>query len=306
MTPLPCQALTGGASGRKRQIPARKRSRPQFCTDLRGSSTVLSPLTTTAGSTQDPWMVRLQWRFSMCEVPVAQQLRLDLYSPEHYSPEAFVASESNQRAWDAMQTPQDWISNALAIIGPEGTGKTHLAHVFADRHRAVWLEPSDPDRPDYDPLRGRLVVLDNADQADPETLFHLINLSQSDGGRLLLTARDHPVRWPSPIADLRSRLNALQVIELQKPDDHLLRVILERLFAQRAIRPSPELLAYLANRIERSVPAARTIVTELDEKSDGRAITRHLARMILDNRDEALQGALDFDDDDAAVTNPDG
>ncbi|MFN3229782.1 MAG: chromosomal replication initiator DnaA [Asticcacaulis sp.] len=237
---------------------------------------------------------------------MAQQLRLDLYSPEQYNPEAFVASVSNGRAWDAVQAPQGWISNALAIIGPEGTGKTHLAHVFADRHQAVWLEPSDPDRPDFERLRGRPVVLDNADQADPETLFHLINLSQSDGGRLLLTARDHPVSWPSPISDLRSRLNALQVIDLDKPDDGLLRVILERLFAQRAIRPSSELLAYLANRIERSVPAARTIVTDLDEKSDGRGITRHLARMILDNRDEALQGDLDFDNDDAAVTDPDG
>lgn len=237
---------------------------------------------------------------------MAQQLRLDLYSPEQYSPEAFVASVSNQRAWEALQTPQSWISHALAITGPEGTGKTHLAHVFAALHHAVWLEPSDPQRPDYEALRGRPVVLDNADQADPETLFHLINLSQSDGGRLLLTARDHPVLWPSPIADLRSRLNALQVIDLDKPDDRLLRVILERLFAQRAIRPSPELMAYLANRIERSVPAARTIVTELDEKSEGRAITRHLARMILDNRDEALQGDLDFFDDDAAAQELDG
>ena len=88
--------------------------------------------------------------------------------------------------------------------------------------------------------------------------------------------------------DLRSRLNAITVVELGAPDDAILRGLLVKLFQERNIRPPQDLLAYLARRMERSVPAAQTIVAALDEDGLGGDIAPYpasLARAAPEGRD---------------------
>jgi len=83
--------------------------------------------------------------------------------------------------------------------------------------------------------------------------------------------------------DLRSRLAALMVAELQTPDDVVLEGVLARYFRERNIRPRKNVLEYLVRRIERSAPAARAVVERIDvaAASDGRSVTRDLAREVL-------------------------
>jgi chromosomal replication initiation ATPase DnaA len=62
---------------------------------------------------------------------------------------------------------------------------------------------------------------------------------------------------------------------------------LVKLFRERDIRPSPELLTYLVSRIERSASAAEAVVAALDEAAaaEHRPVGRTLARELL--KDEA-------------------
>ena len=131
------------------------------------------------------------------------------------------------------------------------------------------------------------MLIENADRSDPESLFHLINMAAQPGAGLLLTARTAPVAWPSPLPDLRSRLNALPVAELGPPDDDLLERVLQKFFRERHIRPSDDVFAYLVRRMERSVPVALALVEKLDEASDAehRPVSRALARQILEEGD---------------------
>ena len=139
-------------------------------------------------------------------------------------------------------------------------------------------------------LQGRPVLLEDADQgASDETLFHLINMAGADGGGLLVTARTPPSAWPAALPDLRSRLNALPVAELPPPDDAILEGVLSKLFRERNIRPTDDLIPYLLRRIERSIPRAQEIVARLDEAADAeqRPVSRALARQILEIDGEA-------------------
>ena len=141
---------------------------------------------------------------------------------------------------------------------------------------------------DLEALEGAPVVVGVAGDADAGsvysvTLFHLITSATRPWGGLLLTARTLPATWPAGAPILRSRLNALPVAELGEPDDAVLRALLERFFRERNIRPSDDLLPYLAHRIERSVAKARDIVARLDATADAqqRPITTAPARQIL-------------------------
>jgi chromosomal replication initiation ATPase DnaA len=126
--------------------------------------------------------------------------------------------------------------------------------------------------------------VEDADRAPAgEPLFHLLNGAVQAGG-LLLTARARPSAWTTTLPDLRSRLNALPVAELEEPDDAVLTGVLQRLFAERSIRPPDDLIPYLVRRIERSVPHARAVVARLDDEAAAlhRPVTRALAREVLE------------------------
>jgi chromosomal replication initiation ATPase DnaA len=212
---------------------------------------------------------------------MARQLRLKLGQPASYAREAFVEGPSNAEAAAAIDAWPGWPGGALALVGPEGVGKTHLALAWAEAAGAVVL---DRRKPDLGAADGRPALLEDVDQGAPEkALFHLINLAARPGGGLLLTARSRPVGWTVALPDLRSRLNALYVAEIEEPDDVVLEGLLRKFFKARNIRPAPEVYAYLLRRIERSAVTARDVVARLDEAPDElKPVSRVLARQLLE------------------------
>lgn len=218
---------------------------------------------------------------------MARQLRLRLDRPAVYSRDEFVAGPSNATAAAAVDAWPAWIGGALAVVGPEGSGKSHLAHAWAMRAQAVVLDRADADVP---ATAGRAVLIEDVDRGVPdEALFHLINMAARDGHGLLLTARKAPTLWPTQLPDLRSRLNALPVVEIEAPDDTVLEGVLRRFFRARNIRPPEEVYPYLLRRMSRSIPDAAEIVRRLDEAGDTelKPVTRVLARQILEGEADA-------------------
>lgn len=196
---------------------------------------------------------------------MGRQLRLKLDRALPPTRSEFVVSACNGEAVAALDRPDEWPNAALALVGPEGSGKSHLA--------AIWVAQT-PDA----------VLIEDADQEPAgEALFHALNAAPL-GAPLLLTARTRPAAWSAALPDLRSRLNALTVVELAEPDDAVLSGVLARLFRERSIRPPDDLIPYLVRRIGRSVPEARAVVDRLDEAAlaDGRPVSRALAREVLE------------------------
>ncbi|TAJ74349.1 MAG: chromosomal replication initiator DnaA [Phenylobacterium sp.] len=213
---------------------------------------------------------------------MARQLRLSLGREGPPSFDDFARGPSNADAVAAVQAWPAWRDGCLALVGPKGAGKSHLARAWAEAAGALIL---DPKTPDVIAAAGRPVLLEDADRGvSTEGLFHLINLAARPGGGLLLTARTLPATWPTALPDLRSRLNALPVAEIGPPDDEVLEGVLRRFFRDRNIRPPAEVYPYLLARMSRSIPDAAEIVRRLDEAGDAgfRPVTRVLARQILD------------------------
>jgi chromosomal replication initiation ATPase DnaA len=199
----------------------------------------------------------------------------------------FIVSDRNREAAAAVDSWPNWPGGRLALIGPEGSGKSHLAMGWAARTGAFVVGP-----PALDLARLPVgpILLEDADRGGvaDDALFHLINRADA-GGSLLITARTPPRLWMAQLPDLRSRLNALFTVEIGAPDDALLESLLLRFFRDRHIRPDPDLLPYLLRRMERSATAAHALVARLDEAADllRRPVTRALAREVLGADDSA-------------------
>jgi len=213
---------------------------------------------------------------------MARQLRLSLGREGLNSFDDFARGPSNADAVEAVRAWPAWRDGCLALVGPKGVGKSHLARAWAEAADALVL---DPEAPDVEAAAGRPVLLEDADRGvSTEGLFHLINLAARPGGGLLLTGRTLPATWPTALPDLRSRLNALPVVEIGPPDDTVLEGVLRKFFRERNIKPPEEVYPYLLARMARSIPDAAEIVRRLDEAGDEgfRPVTRVLARQILD------------------------
>lgn len=204
-------------------------------------------------------------------IDTPRQIPLDLPWPRHdrASRADFAVTESNLEAVGFLENWQEWPDGRLALVGPEGCGKTHLAMVWAQETGATFVEG---DMAARDLAASECVVFEDCDRrlTTPEAefaLFHLLNILREEGGKILMTARTPPARWPVRLPDLVSRLSAVTVAQIGSPDDELLEHLVVKLFADRDVVIKDRLATYIAKRIERNSAAIESAVAALDARS---------------------------------------
>lgn len=196
----------------------------------------------------------------------------------------FLVAPCNEAAVAWIDRWPDWPAPGLALYGPRGSGKSHLAAVWQARSGAAAISPAALAQ---GRLEARCAVCEEpgrlAERAAAEALFHLYNRIAAAGGHLLLTGTAPPARWPVALADLRSRLNALPAVEIKAPDDAVLAGLFAKLFRDRQLAVAGDVILYLVPRIERSCAAVARAVETLDRAAlaQRRPITLALARATL-------------------------
>jgi len=223
---------------------------------------------------------------------MARQLTFDLPGQPALGRGDFFVSPGNAAAVEAVQGWHDWPQGKLVLVGPQGAGKTHLAHVWAAICDARIVAAGDLAGADVAALAGGPVAVEDADglagdAAGEEALFHLHNMVLAQGQPLLITAQTPPARWGLTLPDLASRMQGSALVSLAAPDDALLAAVLVKLFSDRQIAVEPGVIGYLTDRMERSFAEAGRLVEALDRAalSEKRRITKVLARQVLGDGD---------------------
>ncbi len=219
-----------------------------------------------------------------------RQIPLDLGSRHAFERTNFHIGQSNSDAVGWIDRWPNWPAPILILQGAAASGKSHLAAVWQDKANASIVKPEMLPCTSAQELfkLGDSLVLDGLDPwlGDREaetTLFHLYNMLKEDQKTMLITMRMAMAQSDFVIDDLASRFRAAPSVTIHAPDDMLLASVLIKLFSDRQLRVSNDVISYLLPRMERSFAAAREVVEKADHMalSEKRAISVPLMRKVL-------------------------
>lgn len=221
-----------------------------------------------------------------------EQIPFDLGHRQAYAREDIWVSSANAAAvawidkWPAWQQ-----GSGLVLHGPSASGKTHLLRIWQKMSGAPDLTPENWPRLADMPSA---VAVDDADRlighaVSEEWLFHLLNAAKEAGGHVLLTSARPPQELSLLLPDLRSRLLALPAVAVGVPDEALLAIVLAKMFSDRQIFVTQDVIDFIMPRIRRSFEAVRAVANEIDRQAmaQKRPVTVPLVRDIL-NRQEKI------------------
>jgi chromosomal replication initiation ATPase DnaA len=216
-----------------------------------------------------------------------RQLAFALPHAESLTRDNFLEGPANAAGLALIDSWPDWPNRIMLLVGPEGSGKSHLAAIWAEEAgaRSTTAHALTAAAVPGALATGALVVEDlRSADLDERALFHLMNLAREDEAFVLITARAPPA-FQIELRDLRSRLRAIPTVALLPPDDQLFRALIVKFCADRQLAVDESVVSYLATRIERSYAAVRQAVELLDTEALrlGRPVTRALAAELLRN-----------------------
>jgi hypothetical protein len=193
------------------------------------------------------------------------QIALPFEWPADEHERDFILSDANRMAARHLEHWALWPVMATIVTGPRKSGRSMLGRIFAKK------------------TGGRLI--DDAERAGEEALFHAWNRAQEEHRPLILIADAAPPVWRIRLPDLRSRLSATPHVAIAEPDDALAAALIEKLVVARGLAPPPDLARYLLPRIERTYVSIHRIVDALDELAlaTRHRITLPLARKALES-----------------------
>lgn len=223
---------------------------------------------------------------------MSEQLTFDLPMRTALGRGDFFVSNSNALALALIEDWVNWPSGKHTLCGPKGSGKTHLAFVWAEQSGATIIKATDVREEAVPDLASAPVAVEDmhevaGNHAQETALFHLHNMALAQGTPILFTGRNAVQHWGLTLNDLVSRLQGTRCATLEYPDDALFFALLAKLFADRQMFPTPDVLQYLVTRLERSFAAAQDTVALLDQRglAEKRALTRSFVAQTLSRTD---------------------
>jgi chromosomal replication initiation ATPase DnaA len=218
---------------------------------------------------------------------VPEQLVLNLPHRPALALEDFLVGASNEAAVALVDGWPNWTARAAIVVGPTGSGKSHLTNVWRLKSGAGSLVASSlTEEAVAEMERTGAIAIEDLDRgiSDERVFFHLLNLTKEKGYALLATSRTAPGDLSVALPDLRSRLRALPMVRIDPPGDDVLKAVLVKLFTDRQLTPEPHVITHLALHMERSFEAALQLVESCDQLalSRQRSVTRAIAAEALE------------------------
>ncbi|MGI4775820.1 MAG: HdaA/DnaA family protein [Janthinobacterium lividum] len=195
------------------------------------------------------------------------QYTFHLEATDQYHLDDFIVSSSNLKAYCIIQQwPISWghlpYPNSVLIHGPSSSGKTYLTKIWQNRSKAYLLNKEEIF--DSKALYSNCsFIMEDIEQWEEKQLFHYFNWISTNNKSLLLTTSNNISNFK--LNDLSSRINSLTHIEIEAPDQELIKIFLFKLFSNHSIKTSSQVQEYLMAILPRNLNEIIKFVVDINE-----------------------------------------
>ena len=197
------------------------------------------------------------------------QLLLDFDHKIEFNEHDYYVSKSNYFAFNLIQNWTKWEKKILNIYGDTFSGKTHLAKIFQNKSKALYLTNNDVNEEIFKKIKlSECIVIDDFEKIKNENLLYsLFNLIYQDNKYLLILSNRAISDIDYSLDDLNSRAKNCIFAQIENPDDDLIFAIIVKSFSDRQIKLEKKFLEYIIKRIERSYGKIYEFIYKVDELS---------------------------------------
>jgi chromosomal replication initiation ATPase DnaA len=203
-------------------------------------------------------------RFVQAPLPVVWSLP--------YRQGEFVVTDCNSYAFEWLEKwPFKIHENFACLVGEKSSGKTNLAMIWAKRADAHVFNAKDKLFERWlgilSDSNEKYFVLDDADEIDDDILlFYIYNSVKEKSAYMLFTAKTPPIKWDLKIADIRSRMLTISVLNIQKPNDEAAEKIIKQMLRMRGIDAPTCVVEYIMVRSERTYESINSWINKIDSQ----------------------------------------
>jgi chromosomal replication initiation ATPase DnaA len=186
-------------------------------------------------------------------------LRDDIYKKHKY-----IISESNKKLALRLSSLSLWSDDKFLILnGEKHSGKTHSSYFFTESNNGIVINHiTCEDIYDQDKIcNADCVAIDNIEYFEDIILFHVINYLKTKKVSVLLTCTNSIDIFK--LKDLKSRLNSMSQISIEKPDNFLTQAIFSKILSDYDIKLNEKVLEYILPRLEHSFSAINSLIDKL-------------------------------------------
>ena len=189
-------------------------------------------------------------------------------------------ADNNRQLVTRLNQIQGQSDAFIYVWGATDTGKTHLAQALCHQANLAQLSTAylPLENPQLAPLMLEgmgtmdVICIDNLENvvSKPDWelgLFNLYNQLKAEHKSLADFSHAAPFSLPIQLADLQSRLSAMEIYKLEGLQDHQKVELFKQRAANRGLDISEEVIRYIFSRHSRSLADLMTILERLDHFS---------------------------------------
>ena len=197
------------------------------------------------------------------------QLILKFPSEKAFKKEDYYVSQSNQEAYDFINSWPRWIKRIVNIFGPSGSGKTHLVNILKNKTSCLQVDSSELNEKIFSRFKTKeaLIIENLNEKVSEKLLFTLWNTALQDNKYILITSKKPINYYKFKLKDLVSRINSSLIIGIKLPSDDLISVIIAKNFSDKQIKVNKKQIDYIIKRIDRSYEKISQFILTLDKYS---------------------------------------
>ena len=203
-----------------------------------------------------------------------------------YFEQDFFVSSNNFSAYKLIESWPNWPGKWVNIIGPTGSGKTHLSKILEKKIKKLKVvDETNVNEKIISELRNfDCLIIDNfKNKIEDKLLYSILNQSKQLENFIVINSKLQLNKFEIKLKDLKSRFNSFIFIGIDLPTDDLLQVIISKSFSDKQINLNPKVSEYIVKNVDRSYEKMFKFLSDLDELSlsSGKSININLIKKVL-------------------------